>query len=253
LQVLRALLGIAAALLLAGPAQAEPSNVTFAPIGSNAYLVTLTNEGAETITAFGMEARELVPASIVPSPACQPSEGTPKVLFGVGAGMVCSISVAPGAAVQVCYEGGSLGELTAGQVFAVVRTVGGEELAIGGPAPEVAACPVAGFRATAGGGSGSTNGDDSGATTGGGSGTTTGGANPPTNGPAVAKKCVVPHIKGKKLAAAEKALLVARCKVGSVRKAGSKKVKKGLVISQSQSAGRSLASGARINLIVSEG
>jgi PASTA domain len=67
------------------------------------------------------------------------------------------------------------------------------------------------------------------------------------------KGCVVPSLKGRKLAAAEKALLRAHCAVGKIRKAGSRRIKKGSVISQSQAAGRSLSKGTKVALVVSKG
>ena len=66
-------------------------------------------------------------------------------------------------------------------------------------------------------------------------------------------KCVVPSLKGKKLAAAEKALLKAHCAVGKVKKANSRHVKKGSVISQSQAAGKSLSKGTKVAFVVSKG
>jgi hypothetical protein len=66
-------------------------------------------------------------------------------------------------------------------------------------------------------------------------------------------RCVVPRLKGKKLAAAEKALLRAHCAVGRVKRASSRHVKKGSVVSQSQAAGRSLSGGTKVALVVSRG
>ena len=66
-------------------------------------------------------------------------------------------------------------------------------------------------------------------------------------------KCVVPQLKGKKLAVAESALKSAHCAVGRIKKARSTHVKKGSVISQSPAAGRSLPSGTAVSLTVSKG
>jgi PASTA domain len=66
-------------------------------------------------------------------------------------------------------------------------------------------------------------------------------------------KCVVPPIKARKLAFAEKAIGRAHCAVGKVRKASSKHVRKGRVISQSRSAGKSLPQGTTVSLVVSKG
>ncbi len=63
--------------------------------------------------------------------------------------------------------------------------------------------------------------------------------------------CKVPNVKGKKLAAAEKAITSAHCKVGKVKKANSKHVNKGSVISESPGAGKSLPSGTKVSLVVS--
>ena len=63
----------------------------------------------------------------------------------------------------------------------------------------------------------------------------------------------MPKLKGKKLKTAESALKSAHCAVGKIKKAKSKHVKKGAVISSSPASGRSLASGTRVNLTVSKG
>ena len=64
--------------------------------------------------------------------------------------------------------------------------------------------------------------------------------------------CVVPNVKRKPLATAERLIVAARCRVGRVKKARSK-TKKGLVIAQSPPAHRSLPVGSRVNLVVSRG
>jgi hypothetical protein len=73
--------------------------------------------------------------------------------------------------------------------------------------------------------------------------------------PPPAKKvyCVVPNVKGKTLAAAKRKLTAAHCKAGKTATAKSKTVKKGNVISQSPKAGRKLAKGSKVNLVVSRG
>jgi hypothetical protein len=65
--------------------------------------------------------------------------------------------------------------------------------------------------------------------------------------------CVVPRIKGTKLAAAEKALAHDHCAVGRVKKVSSKHVKKGRVVSQSQTAGKVLPAGSKVNILISKG
>jgi uncharacterized repeat protein (TIGR02543 family) len=65
--------------------------------------------------------------------------------------------------------------------------------------------------------------------------------------------CVVPNVKGKKLAAAKSAIANANCSTGTVKKKTSTTVKKGKVISQSPAKGKHLADGAKVNLVVSKG
>jgi hypothetical protein len=64
--------------------------------------------------------------------------------------------------------------------------------------------------------------------------------------------CLVPKVKGKKLAAAKSALTQAHCTTGKVTRRFSK-VKRGRVISQRPEAGTSLAAGAKVALVVSKG
>jgi hypothetical protein len=71
--------------------------------------------------------------------------------------------------------------------------------------------------------------------------------------PTPPKKCKVPNVVGKTLAAAEAAIRKAHCRTGTVSYARSKKIKKGLVISQNHRAGAVLAHNAKINLVVSRG
>jgi beta-lactam-binding protein with PASTA domain len=67
------------------------------------------------------------------------------------------------------------------------------------------------------------------------------------------KKCVVPHVVGRKLAAAEAAMPPARCAVGRVTKAFSNSVAKGKVISSDPTAGTTHAEGTKVSLVVSKG
>jgi beta-lactam-binding protein with PASTA domain len=64
---------------------------------------------------------------------------------------------------------------------------------------------------------------------------------------------VVPKVKGKTLAAAKTAITKAHCRVGAVAKRHSTSVKKGRVISQKPAAGKKLAKGAKVSLVVSLG
>jgi hypothetical protein len=66
-------------------------------------------------------------------------------------------------------------------------------------------------------------------------------------------KCVVPNVKRQTLAAAKRKIAAGHCTTGRVTKAKSKTVPKGKVISQSPVAGKKLARGAKVNLVVSRG
>jgi hypothetical protein len=65
--------------------------------------------------------------------------------------------------------------------------------------------------------------------------------------------CVVPNVKRKPLAAAKRKITAAHCRTGKVAKARSKSVPKGRVVSQTPKAGKTLAAGAKVNLVVSRG
>jgi PASTA domain-containing protein/List-Bact-rpt repeat protein len=69
----------------------------------------------------------------------------------------------------------------------------------------------------------------------------------------VPKPCVVPRLKGKTLNAAKRAIRARNCTVGRVKHAGSRKVRRGHVISQRPRAGRHLRRGAKVNLVLSRG
>jgi hypothetical protein len=66
-------------------------------------------------------------------------------------------------------------------------------------------------------------------------------------------KCVVPKVKGKRLAAAKAAIVKARCRTGKIRRAYSKRVRKGRVISQRPAPGARMAVGSSVRLVVSRG
>jgi hypothetical protein len=66
-------------------------------------------------------------------------------------------------------------------------------------------------------------------------------------------RCLVPNVKGKTLAAARAAIVAARCAVGHVTRAASKKIPKGHVIAQSPAPGKHLKRGSKVNLVVSRG
>jgi hypothetical protein len=65
--------------------------------------------------------------------------------------------------------------------------------------------------------------------------------------------CIVPNVKHKPLATAKRRIVAAHCRTGRVRKAYSKTVRKGRVISQRPRTGKKLVRGSKVNLIVSRG
>jgi hypothetical protein len=65
-------------------------------------------------------------------------------------------------------------------------------------------------------------------------------------------RCVVPKLKGKTLAQAARALRAAHCALGKVARAYSK-TKSGRVIGQKPPAGRTLKTGAKVNVTLSKG
>ena len=69
----------------------------------------------------------------------------------------------------------------------------------------------------------------------------------------LAKACVVPKLKGKTLTAAKRSLTAHACRLGNVKHAVSRTVRKGRVISQKPRPGKRLEHGARVNLVVSRG
>jgi hypothetical protein len=65
--------------------------------------------------------------------------------------------------------------------------------------------------------------------------------------------CIVPNVKRKPLATAKRKIAAAHCKTGKVKKANSKTVRKGRVISQRPRAGKKLVRGSKVDLVVSRG
>jgi hypothetical protein len=143
------------------------------------------------------------------------SVAPPACRVGPVSGMFCAIPIVAGGESQMCYSGPAATALwlNFGHYTPVTLTM----------AAAVSSCPVAGFTPTGGGSIGG--------------GTTT--------------KCVVPKVANKTLAAAEKALTKAHCKVGKIKQAKSRHVKKGRVISSSPTVGKSYAGGYKVNLVVS--
>jgi hypothetical protein len=64
-------------------------------------------------------------------------------------------------------------------------------------------------------------------------------------------RCGVPEVKGTALPAAKRAIVVGNCRVGTIRRAYSRTVKKGRVISERPKQGTVLPRGRRIDLVVS--
>jgi len=204
-----AVVAVAALGTAASAAAAPIYTATVAPIGTGSYLLTVQNTGTEAITSVVFSGGEK-PTNITPS-SCVLGN-TPLV-----ESISCTVNVAPGAQLQVCYTGAAVEELVPGGVKLLVNSTPG-------PATTVAAvssCPLAGFKSGSSGGTGG--------------------------------KCVVPKVVGKTESAAVKALSAAHCAVGKVKKANSSKVKKGKVISQGTASGKSLASGSKVGLTVSKG
>lgn len=220
------LAAITLALAFAVPASASPAaTATVAPIGTGSYLLTLTNVSSGPLSGFVIPAGAAATANVAPAPACRVGTNVSPII--IENAVICTVTVAPGASTQVCYTGSvpstilPTGEAaTGGQVFLVGSNAGNiqELLANVTLGAAVASCPLPGFGSTGG-----------------------------------TAKCVVPSVKGKKLATAEKAIIKAHCAVGKVKKASSKHVKKGNVISTSPAAGKSLPKGSKVSLVISKG
>jgi hypothetical protein len=69
----------------------------------------------------------------------------------------------------------------------------------------------------------------------------------------LSRRCVVPKVTRMPLAKAKRRIAAAHCRTGAVAKARSKTVPKGRVISQKPPAGKKLAAGSRVKLVVSRG
>ena len=75
----------------------------------------------------------------------------------------------------------------------------------------------------------------------------------PRSRPVIVRWCTVPKVIRKTLATAKRRIAAAHCRTGRVTRAKSKTVAKGRVISQRPRAGRKLASGTKVHLVVSRG
>ena len=220
---------VVAALAVASPAFATTgATISAAPIGTGSYLVTITNTGTDPISRFDIFAPSATNLA--------PSTCGPGALAGTTA---CTGTIAPGGTAQLCYTGGRPNELVAGSFVLVNGSPVMSTLTV---LPAVSSCPLAGWSPPAPV------------------------ATPPatpaptpttpavTPAPtAVAANCVVPKLKGKKLADARKAIAQAHCALGTVKKVSSKRVKKGRVISQGARAGKSLSPGTKVSLVISKG
>jgi hypothetical protein len=88
---------------------------------------------------------------------------------------------------------------------------------------------------------------------GGGGGGGGGGPGGGTKGGAAAKRCKVPKLRGKTLAAARKSLRRANCRAGKVTRAYAPKVRKGRVANSTPRAGARRVRGAKIRIVLSRG
>jgi beta-lactam-binding protein with PASTA domain len=70
---------------------------------------------------------------------------------------------------------------------------------------------------------------------------------------AVNPKCKVPKVVGLKLAKAKAKIRGARCSVGKITKKVSSQKKKGVVLRQKPTPGKTLLGGSRVNLTVGKG
>jgi hypothetical protein len=208
---------IALAPTAAWAAKKPQASLTVAPItgSANSYVVTVVNTGQAEITGF-----EFAQGS--PESASPPKQLVPSSACAFKGLVVCNTSLQPGASFQVCYEGA---ELSLFEVYLLARLKPeGEIFGTGAGsnfgAPAVSACPVAGFHSVGG---------------------------------SATDKCKVPKVLGKTQASAESAIKKAGCKVGAVKRKHSSHVKKGHVISQGVSAGKSEPSGTKVALVVSKG
>jgi hypothetical protein len=71
--------------------------------------------------------------------------------------------------------------------------------------------------------------------------------------PFVPPKCVVPNVVGQRLAPAKTKISAGHCRVGTIGYATSTRQRKGRVLRQRPAAGRHLANGAKVNLVLGRG
>lgn len=78
-------------------------------------------------------------------------------------------------------------------------------------------------------------------------------APPPPATPPAARRCVVPNVKNRTVARARRLLNARRCRLGKVRRAYSRRIRKGRVISQARRSGARLPQRAKVAVVVSRG
>jgi hypothetical protein len=78
-------------------------------------------------------------------------------------------------------------------------------------------------------------------------------APPPPPPPVPKRKCIVPKVAGKPLATAKRKIKTAHCRVGKVAFVRSKPKQRNLVLRTTPRAGKRLAIGAKVNLVVGRG
>ncbi len=207
---------IAAGFTASAPASASvqsPGTVTLSSITGS--------PGGYLVTVANTGKVAITSFTVRPGEGAEPKQFVPRPACSFAyANLTCSVSLQPGASFQMCYAGNPLVEIGREGYIAFNGGSAGysETLQRGTP---VSACPVPGFSSSSSGG---------------GAGT-----------------CKVPKVVGKTQASAEKAIRKAGCKVGAIKKRRSSHVKKGTVVSQGVSAGRSVVSGTKIGLVVSKG
>ena len=69
----------------------------------------------------------------------------------------------------------------------------------------------------------------------------------------VRRRCVVPRLIGKRLARARRLAVRAGCRMGRVSRAYSRRIRRGRIAAQRPHAGRRVARGTRVNVVVSRG
>ena len=207
---------VALSLASVAPAWATGPTATLAPIGTGSYLLTITTGAEKLEHDLGLVGENLT--NFDPA-GCSPQTG----------GVICTFELPAMTSKQICYSGSAVTEVQ----FNLIEDVNPAS------APAVGSCPVPGFTPASSGGGGGTGG---GGGSGGSRGSGGGGSNPtPT------AACVVPALKGKKVAAAKAKLTAADCTLGKVK---GKKSKSAKVTKQSTAAGKTLPAGAKVGVTV---